>query len=573
MSQKKSNASTEKEGILSSHEKSRSIIADENKKTNTIISLSPLSSDCVFDNTKKISPDNISRRLDRNFAAKGEEGKSTGDSSLRTNTKDNPSTKTDTFYIQDDSPTENEVGAKNNIERALLKMAPRKAKRMFKRRKRARMFGEDDTTGLWENSSASYVRGKSHSLKQIQRLSNNLEQVLGVLCNGDKIVARDVLFNLIKKRHMSSNLLQSVEQKMSYKPEKSIDSRIVDGIVGFIEHHQTRETCPTVAKAVDSVMVACCWDIGDIVDCPEPKPLKPYSQINLEENVTLTSHEKRISNSALIDRLRVSYGTLKRAREKAQAIKTEGKNKSTDGKMKKFSHKTGVLPMEKRKNVDPQHSTTQMSRAQKNTNNILGVHKHRAPFGGSEMYPNPDSNYFRQLHSPQITSHNMNVNRKSNSRINLHPMYQPPSDALGDHTYPGMMSFYDVPHTSIQHQQIMRNQTDFNQAAMLQGHQDPLMPTHMHYMGAATQRSTLPQPQSPAIGAPDTFNQRTTPFRSKVNMNQQLHMTHMGVPGNYNNMQLTYSNQTNIPLQRQPQSSVSGDPSTYKISKTNTPRN
>lgn len=201
------------------------------------------------------------------------------------------------------------------IEKALMEMAPRKAKRMFDRRKRARMNGDDDTDGLWDNISPAKV--KSHSPKQIQRISNELEQVLGVLCNGDKSYAADVLAHLMTKRHMGSDLFQNVEKKISYFSERSLDNRIVDGIVGFFDHHHSRGTRPTeAAHAVDAVMVACCWDICDSDDVPP----------GVEKSLKTNTSAKRVSNSALIDRLGVNRGTLKRARTKAKSIKVEGKS-------------------------------------------------------------------------------------------------------------------------------------------------------------------------------------------------------------------------------------------------------
>jgi len=207
------------------------------------------------------------------------------------------------------------------IERALLELAPRKAKRMFERRKRVRESGGDDTSGLWETPPPG-KRGKSHSLKQIQRLSNELEQVLGVLCNGDKQVAVDVLAHLMTKRHLGAELFQNVEKKMKNMPERSLDNRIVDGIIGFFEHHHTRGTRPTeAARAVDAVMVACCWDICDNDELPS----SPDNPIKLDFRRKILVTEKRISNSAIIERLGVNRSALKRARAKAKSIKIEEK--------------------------------------------------------------------------------------------------------------------------------------------------------------------------------------------------------------------------------------------------------
>lgn len=211
------------------------------------------------------------------------------------------------------------------IEKALLELAPRKAKRMLDRRKKARENGEDDASVLWDKESSS--KGKSHSLKQIQRLSNELEQVLGVICNGDKSVAADVLAHMMTRRHIGLDLFHNVEQKMSHMSERSLDSRIVDGIIGFFDHHHTRGTRPTeAARAVEAVMVACCWDVCDADDIPLNSGVTPRRDSpGLKRKSPSTSDEKRISNSALIDRLGVNRTALKRAREKAKVIKVEGK--------------------------------------------------------------------------------------------------------------------------------------------------------------------------------------------------------------------------------------------------------
>ena len=638
MSQKRPRTFSEKDDISSPPDRPRSIYAETNRDTNTTVS--SIQSEGVPDSAKKISPENVSKRLAQSFSTESTEGKSTGDSSAPTEAQDSLSTKTEVSLTKNESPPTKNAGTENNIERALLEIAPRKAKRMFERRKRARMFGDDDATGLWEKPSATYVRGKSHSLKQIQRLSNELEQVLGVLCNGDKSVAADVLTHLMTKRHMGSNLLQSVEQKISNMSERSIDSRIVDGIVGFFEHHQTRGTRPTeAAQAVDAVMVACCWDIGDTDDRPSAKSSTSDTPTNPDKQKSAQKFEKRISNSALIDRLHVNRTALKRAREKAQSIKIEGNAhyKPKDRKLRKDKGVPAQIYREVRKveeitgsprekneytavdalttmvidtdketslkghdepamrpssgqplpkkpsvshqqamehhNANQPHlwmlygnppsgtvpssgvlqSSAQMGRASENPSDIM--RQHHASLGGRETYPNPDGNYFRQLNLPQIPPHVMDVNKVTSSRVNLHPMYRPPSDTLGGPTHPGMMNIHGLPHTSMQHQQIMRNQTNFNQPAMLQPH----MSMRVSNMGTATQRSTLPHLQIPAIGAPNSFHQQTAQFRSEMNMQQQ-YMTPIGAPGNYNNIQIPHPNQVNIPPQRQPQPSVSGDP-------------
>lgn len=206
------------------------------------------------------------------------------------------------------------------IEKALLEMAPRKAKRMFDRRKRARERGEDEAAVLWDNQAPS--KGKPHSLKQIQRLSNELDQVLGVLCNGDKSVAADVLSHLMTKRHMGSDLFQSVERNKNNMTQRTLDNRIVDGIAGFFAYHHSMGTRPTeAAHAVDAVMVACCWDICEDEDRSNTKKDSPTKRRKLH----LSPEEKKVSNSSLIDRLGVNRGALKRARTKAKTIKVEGK--------------------------------------------------------------------------------------------------------------------------------------------------------------------------------------------------------------------------------------------------------
>jgi len=206
------------------------------------------------------------------------------------------------------------------IEKALLEMAPRKAKRMFDRRKRARERGEDEAAVLWDNQAPS--KGKPHSLKQIQRLSNELDQVLGVLCNGDKSVAADVLSHLMTKRHMGSDLFQSVERNKNNMTQRTLDNRIVDGISGFFSYHHSMGTRPTeAAHAVDAVMVACCWDI-----CEDEERLNARKDSpSKKRKIHISPEEKKVSNSSLIDRLGVNRGALKRARTKARTIKTDGK--------------------------------------------------------------------------------------------------------------------------------------------------------------------------------------------------------------------------------------------------------
>ena len=204
----------------------------------------------------------------------------------------------------------------NSLDKVLLEMAPRKTKSMLDRRKRARKNGETDISAIWGHAPST--QAKSHSHKQVQRISNEVEQVLSVLCDGDMDFAADVLVNLMTKRHLGSNLLQTVEQKVKSLAEKTLDTRIVDGIVSFFEHHHSKGTRPTEeARAVDAVMVACCWDVCDNDDVKADTDKSSGGSLSV----------KRVSNTALIDRLGINRGTFRRVRARAKSIKAEGKTR------------------------------------------------------------------------------------------------------------------------------------------------------------------------------------------------------------------------------------------------------
>ena len=200
----------------------------------------------------------------------------------------------------------------NTIERTLLKMAPRRAKRLLDRRKLARQDGENEANAIWDRQLSPYEKG--HSSKQVLRISKKMEQILSVLCDGNKSFATDVLVHVMKKRHLGSDYLVKQGEKGINVLERTLDNRIVDGIVGFSKHHHSKGTRPTeAARAVDAVMVACCWDVCDDDDVKTDKSSKDSPSV------------KRVSNSALIDRLEVNRDTLKQARVRAKSIKKEDK--------------------------------------------------------------------------------------------------------------------------------------------------------------------------------------------------------------------------------------------------------
>lgn len=235
---------------------------------------------------------------------------------------------------------------KSPVEKALMEIAPFKMKSMLDRRKRARKNqeteylinpSESESSPIWDRSVS--VDRKTYSPKKIQRASYKLEQFLSVLCDGDKILASDVLVNLMTKRDLRTDFSQNAEEKIK-SSGKTLDTRIVDGIVGFFEHHHSRGTRPTEeARAVDAVMVACCWDVCENDDANVSKSSEENDDANVskssEENddaivsksSETSSCKKRVSNTALIDRLGINRGTFRRARIRAKTIKTEGESR------------------------------------------------------------------------------------------------------------------------------------------------------------------------------------------------------------------------------------------------------
>lgn len=288
------------------------------------------------------------------------------------------------------------------VDKALLELAPRKAKKMFNRRKIAHEKGLDVSAGLWDSDASSV---KPQSLKQIQRLSGELEQVLAVLCNGDKNVASDVLTHLITRRHLKSDIYVNVEKNFQSMSERSLDSKIVDGIKGFLNHNHTRGTRTNeAARAVDAVLVASCFDICDEGD-DESYDSSQDASANKKKGQKRkfqTDAEKKVSTSALIDRLQVNRCAVEKGRERAKTMRAE---------------KNCVYTPIERKSRKDKGVRARLYREVRKLEQENGVKRKKSEYDAIDalhsicQLPSPD-------HSPdQVTNPTMDQNMKSNHSV------------------------------------------------------------------------------------------------------------------------------------------------------------